>query len=86
MQRWPRNARRGRVHGGVRAVRMGETVLTGGTHVPAKANGRTGGRVDEWGPRNSERKHARANEFGADKPVPLSSEREREREGAQWIG
>jgi hypothetical protein len=38
----------------------GETVLTGGTHVPVKANGRTGGRADEKGPRDSERKHAHA--------------------------
>jgi hypothetical protein len=60
VRRWPGNERHGCVHGGVRAVWTGETVLTGGTHVPVKANGRTGGRADEKGPRDSERKHAHA--------------------------
>ena len=86
MQRWPENVRCGRVHGGVQAIRTRETVLTGGTHVPAKANGRTGGRADEWGPRDNERKHACADEFGTDRPAPLGSERERGREGARWMG
>jgi hypothetical protein len=78
MQRWPGNARRGRVHGGVRAVWMEETVLAGRIHVSAKANDRTGGRADEQGPRDSERKNAHADEFGADRPGPPGTERERE--------
>jgi hypothetical protein len=77
VQRWPGNTRHGRVHGEMRAVRTGETILTGGTHVPAKANDRMGGRADERGPRDSEREHARADEFGADRSAPLGSKRER---------
>jgi hypothetical protein len=86
VQRWTRNTRRERVHGGVWAVRTGETVLTGGTHVPVEANGRTGGQADEWGPRESERKHARVDEFGADRLAPLGSERGKGREGTRWVG
>jgi hypothetical protein len=88
VQRWPRSARRGCVHGGVWAVRTGETVLTGGTHVPAKANGQTGGWADKQGPRDSKRKHTRADEFGVDKLAPLGSERERggEKARAGWAG
>jgi hypothetical protein len=79
VQRWLRNTRCGRVHGGVRAVRTGETFLTDGTHVPAKANDRTGGQADERGPWDNERKHARAYEFGAGRLAPLGSVREGER-------
>ena len=43
--------------------------------------------ADEQGPQDNERKHARAEEFGANKSAPLGSEQEREREesaGAGW--
>jgi hypothetical protein len=68
------------------AVRTWETVLTDGTHVLVKANNQTGGRADERGPQDSDRKHAHADEFVADRPAPLGSERERGREGARWVG
>jgi hypothetical protein len=48
--------------------------------VLAKANGRTGGRADERGPRNSDRKNVCADEFGANNSGPPSSGRGRERE------
>jgi hypothetical protein len=67
------------------AVRTWETVLTDGTHVLVKANNQTGGRADERGPQDSDRKHAHADEFVADRPAPLGSERERGREGARWV-
>jgi hypothetical protein len=54
--------------------------------VLVKANNQTGGRADERGPQDSDRKHAHADEFVADRPAPLGSERERGREGARWVG
>jgi hypothetical protein len=53
--------------------------LTGRVRAPARAhnNGRsTANREVQWA---HERKNARADEFGTDKPAPLSSEREGER-------
>jgi hypothetical protein len=52
---------------------------TDGTHGSARAGERTGCRADERGPRDSERKCARAEEIGVDKSSPLGSEREREK-------
>jgi hypothetical protein len=47
------------------------------------ANGRPGWRAD---PRDSERKCAHKEEFGADKSAPLGSEREREKRERVWNG
>jgi hypothetical protein len=70
MQRWPGNARRGRGHGGVRAVPTWELVLNSGTHGSARMDERTSFCADERGPRDSERKHARADQFGTDRLAP----------------
>jgi hypothetical protein len=53
------------------------TSPTNGTHGSARTDERTGGQADERTPRDSERKCARTEEFGADKSAPLGSERER---------
>jgi hypothetical protein len=49
------------------------------------AGGRTGFCADERGPRDSKRKHVRADVFGVDKSAPLGNERERgESAGTGW--
>ena len=51
----------------------------------ARAGERTGGRADERGPWDNERRHACMEETSADKSTPPCSERERgERAGAGW--
>jgi hypothetical protein len=70
----------GRVHDGERG-RFGG-VPTGGAHGTKRAGKRTGSRADDWGPWDSERRPACAEETGADRSAPPGSERERER--ARW--
>jgi hypothetical protein len=75
-----------RIHGEERG-RFGGTILTSGTHGSAKTDELTGFCADERGPQDSERKHARVEEFGIDKSAPLAaseraSETERENMGA----
>jgi hypothetical protein len=63
---------------------LGEKGPTDGTHGSARAGERTGGRADERGPWDSERRCTSTEEIDTDKSAPLGSEREREkRERAQ---
>jgi hypothetical protein len=57
----------------------GRTSLIDGTHESERKDERTGGQDDERTPRDSERKCARTEEYGAEKSAPLGSEREREK-------
>jgi hypothetical protein len=56
---------------------LGGNGPTDGTHGSARAGERTGGRADEQGLWDSEGRCTCAEEIGADKSVPLGSERER---------
>jgi hypothetical protein len=62
--------------------------LTGGVRGPARAHTNGRSTTDREVPRDSERKNARVDEFGADRPGPSGSGRERERmctdAGSRW--
>jgi hypothetical protein len=65
-------------------VVRGETVPIGGAHITEKAGERMVNRADERGPWDSERRHACAEETGADKSSP-TGQREGEK-GARGHG
>jgi hypothetical protein len=56
--------------------------LTGGVHGPARVHSNGRSTADREVPRDIKRKNARADEFGADRPGPPGSGRERGRESA----
>ena len=83
---WPENERSwARPQRRARVVRGG-TVLTSEAHRSERVGERMGFCTDERGSQISKRGHARVEEFGADKSVPLGSEREERRRGLAPIG